>query len=235
MLRLLRVLRLLIVARGEREGGRGGGSRCPTANRVVRFAGRCGNLLRATGEHHSAVPAAAARQRPGDGTHPGGGGGRFRARVPADHLHARRNLGPQHLPADERDGNLLAAGDHAGVMQIKSLSHQKHHRCAAGINSLSTVIADQFRCQIGDSSIKELKPAAGVLVGNLGGHGLQGQFAVELINTPHQAGHLAIAVGTGVLRTQARRLLHRFDAAGELHRLPHTLVGRLRVGQREPV
>ena len=120
-------------------------------------------------------------------------------------------------------------------MEVEALPDQEHDRRAVRIDPLGAVVADELRGEVGDAGVEQLEAAAGVLVGDLRDHRLQRQLAVELIDAPHQPGHFAVAVGAGILRAHRGRLLHRFDAPGKLHRLPHALVGRLRVGQGKPV
>ena len=120
-------------------------------------------------------------------------------------------------------------------MEVEALADQEHDRRAGLVDPLGAVIADELRSEVGDAGVEELEAAARILVGDLRDHRLERQFAVELVDAPHQSGHFPVAIGAGILRTHGSRLLHRFDAPGELHRLPHALVGRLRVGEGKPV
>ena len=120
-------------------------------------------------------------------------------------------------------------------MHTEALANKKHNGSAGGIDALCPIPADQLRREVCNPRIEKLKTTRVVFVGNRRDHRLQRQRAVELIDAAEQLGHVAVAARIARTAVAGRGLLHRFDAAGEEHRLPHALIGDFWMREREPV
>ena len=120
-------------------------------------------------------------------------------------------------------------------MDAEALAGQKQRGGGLRVDARCSVPAGEFRSEVGDAGIEQLKATGRVLQRHLGGERLEGQLPLKLVGPPEQLGQHAVGIAVAAGLAGGGRLADGSHGPGQLDGVVQVGFGRLRMGEGEPV